>query len=106
MRNPSLEECIGCGYCCRMEPCSISIGYHGEWKTPCPSLVERDGRHWCGILEKAKGNDSLVAQAIEKSLGIGVGCGDNTLDRDMYLLGREVHRLDTKEADYRKNKGM
>lgn len=106
MRNPTLEKCEGCGYCCRMEPCAISVGYHGEWKTSCRSLVEHDGRHWCGILESAREKSPQVADAIEKALGIGVGCGENNSDRIMYLLGREVHRLDMKEANYRKNKGM
>jgi len=62
--------CIGCGYCCMKSLCmlgSIKYGY----KTPCPSLVLKDGRYWCGEVLSA---DDERRPVIERDLAINAGC--------------------------------
>jgi|WetSurMetagenome_2_1015567.scaffolds.fasta_scaffold11132_11 hypothetical protein len=73
---PALGSCIGCGYCCTVAPCSLVWEHHlleslkPGW-SGCPSLVFKDGRHWCGVLLKAEGKEMIKVMA---ELFIGAGC--------------------------------
>ena len=71
--NPSLigSPCIGCGYCCKKARCWVSLHINGTDKRPCPSLVFKDGRYWCEIVQTAVGEDK---EKIINELAIGGGC--------------------------------
>lgn len=38
---------------------------------PCPSLVFRDGRYWCGLVLEADGNEK---ERLIDTLAVGEGC--------------------------------
>lgn len=62
--------CIGCGFCCKEVRCEIGMRVHGPGRN-CPSLVAKDGRHWCGEVEKAPPSEAAKLRA---SLYVGAGC--------------------------------
>lgn len=75
-----MGACVGSGYCCRKAPCweawryypEMSIQNFGSEDSPgCPALRERDGRHWCGLVEDAQGEEKW---RLQQSLSIGAGC--------------------------------
>ena len=67
-----VQDCVGCGFCCRKGPCGLAQRIYacGEW-TGCPGLVFHDDRWWCKPIEEARGTlrDDLI-----KELYIGDGC--------------------------------
>lgn len=66
--------CIGSGYCCSKALCHVGLAVHGDRPGPCPSLVFRDGRHWCGVILEAEREDPKSAAEIKTGLGVGRGC--------------------------------
>jgi hypothetical protein len=64
------RPCVGCGYCCKKVPCSLSVYLHADKPWPhheCPELIFRDGRWWCKIaLEEP--------ELAKEELYIGAGC--------------------------------
>lgn len=79
--------CIGSGFCCKQRRCFLGARKHGPG-ADCPSLVERDGRHWCGELLAAGAEEATV---IRRELYIGAGCC-SALNSDRASLLRKVRR--------------
>ncbi len=65
------SPCNGCGWCCSLEICLIGKGLLGDIPAPCPLLVYRDGRTFCGVM------DLPLPEETAKYLGIGMGCCSN-----------------------------
>lgn len=69
------SPCNGCGLCCRLEVCGMAIEAFGDHTpAPCPALVERDGRTWCGVILAAERKNIAFAAHLKWRLGVGVGC--------------------------------
>jgi hypothetical protein len=69
------EPCNGCGQCCREEVCGLGVDVFGkDQAAPCPAIVERDGRTWCGVIEAADRADVAFGAHMRFRLGIGRGC--------------------------------
>ncbi len=66
------EACNGCGYCCQQEVCQLFVEVHGtKPDAPCPSLVYKDGRTYCGLVLWASPE---IGALFMRLLGIGRGC--------------------------------
>lgn len=75
LQPPSFgEPCNGCGRCCREEVCKLGIAAFGDISAPCPALVEREGRTWCGIVEEADRQNIAFGAHLRWQLGVGMGC--------------------------------
>lgn len=70
------EPCNGCGYCCQQEVCRVGLEAFGpNTQAPCPALVLRDGRTWCGVIEAADGMaGGAFGSHMRLVMGIGLGC--------------------------------
>lgn len=75
-----LQPCNGCGKCCREEVCDLGEMIFGaDTAAPCPALIEKDGRAWCGIIlgvDKAAMNVDIdpPSDLMKEFIGIGQGC--------------------------------
>lgn len=69
------QPCVGCGYCCTTSVCIVGVIHLSlsptDARLPCPALEFRDGRHWCGLIDKFEGEDKKL---ITELLSIGAGC--------------------------------
>lgn len=65
------SPCNGCGLCCAQEVCEIGIGILGSVPPPCPLLVYREGRTFCGAVEQGTNFSRIM---FKRLLGIGKGC--------------------------------
>jgi hypothetical protein len=76
------EQCNGCGYCCRAELCGLAMEVlkTKAQYAPCPFLVERDGRTWCGVVEAAAKENEAFGAHLAWRLGFGTGCQIHPLD--------------------------
>lgn len=79
--------CNGCGLCCEEEVCQIgqlifAPADDDRWiEGPCPALVFRRGRFWCGlVLEEAS---APVEKLVARVLGIGMGCCAGDTEEDL-----------------------
>lgn len=84
-----VAPCVGCGYCCQKVLCFLGVSKYGSRAGPCPALVCKDGRYWCGII--------MEAAEPEKSrykdwLAIGGGCSSSLFNtqRDAMIRARLV----------------
>jgi hypothetical protein len=69
------SPCNGCGYCCREQVCGLGLEVLKEPTIgPCPFIVERAGRVWCGVIETAAAKDVAFGGYLAWRLGIGRGC--------------------------------
>lgn len=84
------EPCLGSGQCCRKVVCWEGLAAGHSSQGPCPELREHDGRSWCGLVERATGEELT---RLRKSLSIGAGCcgtiGNRRRDA-LVLLGRKA----------------
>ncbi len=64
-------SCLGSGYCCKNALCGLAVQRHPKATAPCPSLVLKDGRYWCGEVLAAEGEE---LQWLIDNLYIGAGC--------------------------------
>ena len=85
-----VRRCVGCGFCCRKAPCSLSVYVHGVTSPSqvCKSLVwdSRRRRYWCGLcwMPDRQERKTLnwvqlemrrnMAKMYRKRLYIGEGC--------------------------------
>lgn len=73
-KPPRGQACNGCGLCCAMEQCQVSVMGFGELPAGeiCPALTFDAGRFWCRLvlIEAALPGPKLIAEA----LGIGTEC--------------------------------
>lgn len=76
------QPCNGCGFCCAQEVCAIGKEVHGNIPGPCPSIVYKDGRTYCGVIRWA---GPQLGEALANLLGIGKGCCSDDLE---FLSGR------------------
>ena len=44
------HPCNGCGLCCLIEPCPISLEIFKGHSQVCPALEFDEGRYWCGLM--------------------------------------------------------
>ena len=79
-----VAPCIGSGFCCKKAPCWVGLRVHGP-VAPCPSLVFKDERYWCGEILKADGAEE---QALMDDLSVGAGCCANLNSDRMVMLLR------------------
>jgi hypothetical protein len=79
------KPCNGCGLCCHLARCPVSIDLIGEGDGPCPALEYSDGRYWCGIVlhprkyvaqipEAARLSDAQLQVCIGHLMNFGYGC--------------------------------
>ncbi len=66
--------CNQCGTCCKMEVCEIGVKMFGTDKTPCPGLIYRDKKFWCGVVIFADKEFPDESKILHVALGIGYGC--------------------------------
>ena len=60
-----MDKCVGCGLCCILSQCSLSIDLYGEIGK-CPELKWKQNRYVCNLYLKNK--------EIGRKLGIDKGC--------------------------------
>ena len=83
------EPCNGCGWCCRMELCGLAEEIYGKrFPAPCPAIVERDGRSWCGVVEEAARLNPAFASHYAFTLGFGVGCDADFTKSQLKVIAR------------------
>lgn len=81
-RKPAFgDACNGCGLCCTVKPCALSVEYLGSEIGPCAALEWEDGRAWCGLIRNASRyigtpafGDRYVGALVGEALGVGKGC--------------------------------
>lgn len=81
-RKPTFgDSCNGCGLCCAVKPCALSVEYLGSEIGPCEALEWEDGRAWCGLVRNPSRyintptfGDVLIGGLVASALGVGVGC--------------------------------
>jgi len=90
--NPSdidglpVHPCVGSGFCCKKARCVLGALKHGPGDN-CPSLVWKDGRHWCGEVLNTEGAEQ---QKVVAHLYIGEGCcSPLNSDRLIILRGQK-----------------
>jgi len=69
-----MKECEHCGKCCLGSPCGLAkkYGITDSCDGSCPAVVKSaDGKYWCGLVMKAKGQEEIE---IRRILKIGEGC--------------------------------
>ena len=69
-----VDPCIGCGWCCRKNPCPLAFKLHGDGITRCPDLEYNDGVWRCGAVMRAEGP---LEDQYREILHIGAGCCAN-----------------------------
>lgn len=62
-------HCVGTGWCCMSGPCPMGIRRGVPTRGPCPRLVAKGGRHWCGFVLDS---DNPPAELAE--IRAGTGC--------------------------------
>ncbi len=60
-----MSDCVGCGFCCKTAPCSLSMRLYN--KKECPMLRHDGKKYRCGIIEE---------------LAIGAGCSSSLCNED------------------------
>ena len=95
------EACNRCGLCCMLQLCEAALLIFGTENDegPCPALEWDSEQTACGLIrspakhtklnwgtaaEREVINDRFIGPLIEKSLGIGAGCG---MDDEYPVLG-------------------
>ncbi len=48
------KKCEQCGKCCKTQVCLLGFVILRTETTPCPSLIERDGKYWCGLITETE----------------------------------------------------
>jgi len=82
--------CVGCGYCCKRAPCPLASAKYQtfeHWKDGrggCPSLLEKDGRYWCGLVLSEP--DDWKKQEIIHFLAIGAGCSSTLFNEARHTI--------------------
>ena len=67
-----MDECIGCGYCCRKAPCLLSLWDADERRCDC---LKWDGHRWrCALVEDTV---RMARRLVVEYLAIGEGCCSN-----------------------------
>lgn len=88
-KPPEGAPCTGCGLCCLLEPCLLSVEIFGK-QDACPALLELVDRYSCGLVtapqdfvpagemrqaaEAKEWGWQALAQTFGKLLGAGRGC--------------------------------
>lgn len=44
------NSCKQCGKCCQTEVCLIGKVVLGTERIPCPALVKKEEKYWCGLI--------------------------------------------------------
>jgi hypothetical protein len=72
--------CNGCGLCCIMEQCALSVEYLGK-QDRCPAIERMGDRFACGLVTRPGHymgtpafGDAYLGRLIGEALGIGRGC--------------------------------
>ena len=69
------RACLSCGYCCTVGPCAVAARtYKDQWKSPCPSLIEKDGQRFCSKYLHPSLTGAQRQKISEAVGGIGSGC--------------------------------
>lgn len=67
--------CNGCGICCAMEPCPLSLLLLRRRQGACPALAWRDGRYVCGLATDPQGIARWLPRAwLLRWIAAGKGC--------------------------------
>lgn len=80
------QPCNGCGHCCQMKACQLSVELLRSETAPCLALEFAEGRYWCGLVrspEKLLGAGSgggYISRVVAQLLGIGRGCDSDGPD--------------------------
>lgn len=81
MEKPRLgSPCNGCGMCCIVESCPLSVEHFGKLDA-CPALEKHGDRYACGLVTNASAylgspefGDAYIGRLVGDALGIGRGC--------------------------------
>lgn len=67
------RPCVHCGKCCRGSPCGLAerYGMHVRPNRPCPALIRRGKKYYCGLVLNAAGKEK---EELIYALKIGEGC--------------------------------
>jgi hypothetical protein len=70
--------CNGCGLCCIVEQCPISVDLFGQ-RPRCPALIDEGGPYSCGLISRPRDYfvDELASYCRDRIaiiLGAGEGC--------------------------------
>lgn len=87
------QPCNGCGLCCILEQCPISLATFGP-ELICPALTMRPGSSGCGLVETpgAFFNDDMADELgafIALILGVGTGCDASHTEEDERIADAE-----------------
>lgn len=83
------EPCNGCGECCRVAACHLSVQMLNSRVAPCIALEIHDGKFRCGVVERPhyylepnmetedekQAFDLLLRSAVKEFIYVDVGCG-------------------------------
>jgi hypothetical protein len=85
-----VRPCVGCGYCCQTAKCPVGLRSFGPDDGPCPGLIERDGRYWCGPVLWCCWEDYEREHMLVDVLAVGAGCCSPlfNVQRDAMLWGK------------------
>jgi len=83
-----MNKCTQCGKCCREELCLLGELFFETKTPPCPALIFKEGKSWCGFVLYA---DSVwpgigISEHLAYLLGIGKGCDTQPTDADVTEL--------------------
>lgn len=85
--------CNGCGLCCTLALCFVAEKFFGErQEPPCPALIERDGRTWCGAVLAEQRRLLEEGQCVSIALMIGEGCTMPDGDSEKQAAGGDDER--------------
>jgi len=48
------KACKQCGKCCKEQVCLLGFVILKTEKTPCPALINGDGKYWCGLIKETE----------------------------------------------------
>lgn len=82
-----IVPCVGCGYCCQVARCCLSLYTFETRDRTCPALVFEEGRFWCRLVKDA--NEALRPLMV-RDLCIGAGCSSSLCNsqREALLQGK------------------
>jgi hypothetical protein len=85
-KPPYGSPCNGCGLCCLVGQCQISIEVFGNVDGICPALVERDDRWRCGLVAEPARFFPHIPQQIGNLIAMRLGIGTSHSCCDAFSL--------------------
>jgi hypothetical protein len=82
--KPALgSPCNGCGVCCAMAPCPLSMLLLRHRRGPCPGLLWQEQRYVCGLTVDARKQARWLPRAwVLRWISAGSGCDCDAQEED------------------------